>query len=134
MLELDLDLDLDLMLDLWSPIGSEYPIRYLIPYLIPYLMGQTGVGDQLGTIRTRPRTCPFVRATAGGWHDCCHSTSCLALRRCSRRCGCACATTRFCNHLLDARSNALPVASRSEEHTSELQSLRHLVCRLLLEK
>src|SRR5882724_9417629 len=34
---------------------------------------------------------------------------------------------------------SLPVAiryfpKRSEEHTSELQSLRHLVCRLLLEK
>src|SRR5258705_8889460 len=28
----------------------------------------------------------------------------------------------------------LTVPSRSEEHTSELQSLRHLVCRLLLEK
>src|SRR5262245_65308422 len=27
-----------------------------------------------------------------------------------------------------------PAASRSEEHTSELQSLRHLVCRLLLEQ
>src|SRR5437899_7821226 len=27
-----------------------------------------------------------------------------------------------------------PRAARSEEHTSELQSLRHLVCRLLLEK
>src|ERR1035438_10840335 len=27
-----------------------------------------------------------------------------------------------------------PAAHRSEEHTSELQSLRHLVCRLLLEK
>src|SRR5258705_5939815 len=27
-----------------------------------------------------------------------------------------------------------PKAVRSEEHTSELQSLRHLVCRLLLEK
>src|SRR5262245_63813610 len=27
-----------------------------------------------------------------------------------------------------------PLTSRSEEHTSELQSLRHLVCRLLLEK
>src|SRR5690349_23781337 len=27
-----------------------------------------------------------------------------------------------------------PVASRSEEHTSELQSRRDLVCRLLLEK
>src|SRR5437899_6840286 len=26
-----------------------------------------------------------------------------------------------------------PVQKRSEEHTSELQSLRHLVCRLLLE-
>src|SRR5205814_8030032 len=36
--------------------------------------------------------------------------------------------------------NGLPVTAtastsrRSEEHTSELQSLRHLVCRLLLEK
>src|SRR5262245_63313617 len=28
----------------------------------------------------------------------------------------------------------LLVTRRSEEHTSELQSLRHLVCRLLLEK
>src|SRR5437899_3822135 len=27
-----------------------------------------------------------------------------------------------------------PLIVRSEEHTSELQSLRHLVCRLLLEK
>src|SRR5262245_62953886 len=27
-----------------------------------------------------------------------------------------------------------PLWARSEEHTSELQSLRHLVCRLLLEK
>src|SRR5205814_9638572 len=27
-----------------------------------------------------------------------------------------------------------PSHARSEEHTSELQSLRHLVCRLLLEK
>src|SRR5205823_7875218 len=28
----------------------------------------------------------------------------------------------------------LPLAARSEEHTSELQSLAYLVCRLLLEK
>src|SRR5262245_50042962 len=28
----------------------------------------------------------------------------------------------------------VPARSRSEEHTSELQSLRHLVCRLLIEK
>src|ERR1039458_10420294 len=32
------------------------------------------------------------------------------------------------------RSNCFPVIVRSEEHTSELQSLRHLVCRLLLAK
>src|ERR1035438_3737790 len=30
--------------------------------------------------------------------------------------------------------SAISSATRSEEHTSELQSLRHLVCRLLLEK
>src|ERR1035438_10855316 len=32
------------------------------------------------------------------------------------------------------RSWSSAIGSRSEEHTSELQSLRHLVCRLLLEK
>src|SRR5258705_1589747 len=32
------------------------------------------------------------------------------------------------------RCDADRAARRSEEHTSELQSLRHLVCRLLLEK
>src|SRR5205814_4924375 len=30
--------------------------------------------------------------------------------------------------------DAVLIMKRSEEHTSELQSLRHLVCRLLLEK
>src|SRR5258705_4631584 len=35
----------------------------------------------------------------------------------------------------DVYSDSRPKADRrSEEHTSELQSLRHLVCRLLLEK
>src|SRR5262245_63820881 len=33
-----------------------------------------------------------------------------------------------------ARTRGVPRDERSEEHTSELQSLRHLVCRLLLEK
>src|SRR5947199_5613570 len=32
------------------------------------------------------------------------------------------------------QGSSFPVRRRSEEHTSELQSLRHLVCRLLLEK
>src|SRR5262245_3551822 len=34
----------------------------------------------------------------------------------------------------EAFGDALDDQARSEEHTSELQSLRHLVCRLLLEK
>src|SRR5437899_10546640 len=33
-----------------------------------------------------------------------------------------------------AAGTATRIRARSEEHTSELQSLRHLVCRLLLEK
>src|SRR5258705_13508653 len=39
-------------------------------------------------------------------------------------------------YMLHFRPSALVdnAACRSEEHTSELQSLRHLVCRLLLEK
>src|SRR5262245_50847737 len=45
-----------------------------------------------------------------------------------------------CIHPADASIHAIGmlhrdgVDGRSEEHTSELQSLRHLVCRLLLEK
>src|SRR5262245_16999795 len=42
----------------------------------------------------------------------------------------------FCQALippLDAPYAVLTANNRSEEHTSELQSLRHLVCRLLLE-
>src|SRR5436853_5381281 len=37
---------------------------------------------------------------------------------------------------VDSRPAAsdVEIQARSEEHTSELQSLRHLVCRLLLEK
>src|SRR5262245_63084058 len=49
---------------------------------------------------------------------------------------------RFCRELggLAERLPGIPqqldtqIVVRSEEHTSELQSLRHIVCRLLLEK
>src|SRR5437899_6373373 len=49
-------------------------------------------------------------------------------------------TTLFRSHLRIHRNaqgrdrDARGPGRRSEEHTSELQSLRHLVCRLLLEK
>src|ERR1039458_7205129 len=48
------------------------------------------------------------------------------LSRCSRRHSSIGTST--------ASSTPRRVTTRSEEHTSELQSLRHLVCRLLLEK
>src|SRR2546429_4885470 len=44
-----------------------------------------------------------------------------------------CATTKFGSASI-ARASRSTAASRSEEHTSELQSRLHLVCRLLLEK
>src|SRR5205814_8082833 len=37
-------------------------------------------------------------------------------------------------NITDSAFGGIGTFSRSEEHTSELQSLRHLVCRLLLEK
>src|SRR6266581_8944171 len=42
--------------------------------------------------------------------------------------------TRWPQYGAIARSRAWPADRRSEEHTSELQSPVHLVCRLLLEK
>src|SRR5258707_8428304 len=38
------------------------------------------------------------------------------------------------NLLVQLQRSRRPAASRSEEHTSELQSRQYLVCRLLLEK
>src|SRR5207244_13379508 len=49
-----------------------------------------------------------------------------------------CASTRTCSRILattlQTRTRQSLRPSRSEEHTSELQSPDHLVCRLLLEK
>src|SRR5205823_14878067 len=46
----------------------------------------------------------------------------------------AVATSSTFTKVRDSASTARTTASRSEEHTSELQSLAYLVCRLLLEK
>src|SRR5205814_7868553 len=43
-------------------------------------------------------------------------------------------TLRLTTLKIGGRVSELVARVRSEEHTSELQSLRHLVCRLLLEK
>src|SRR5687768_18103492 len=50
-----------------------------------------------------------------------------------RSCTTACALSDH-RRPASARRAALLLARRSEEHTSELQSRLHLVCRLLLEK
>src|ERR1035438_5923441 len=42
--------------------------------------------------------------------------------------------TALIGHFKKNNHHICPDCNRSEEHTSELQSLRHLVCRLLLEK
>src|SRR2546422_5657081 len=52
-------------------------------------------------------------------------------------CACASARTSASGARLTTRarcSSLIRISSRSEEHTSELQSRLHLVCRLLLEK
>src|SRR5438045_4534148 len=46
----------------------------------------------------------------------------------------ALATKSIDSREIGRRLNCGYLIGRSEEHTSELQSLRHLVCRLLLEK
>src|SRR5205823_14352150 len=60
-------------------------------------------------------------------------------RACKRACGpcavCPTGTAASRARTVCARCAACPArGSRSEEHTSELQSLAYLVCRLLLEK
>src|SRR5262245_62880610 len=66
-------------------------------------------------------------------------------RRPSKRAARASGSTKYTKRKIssDASSSSLgncgsptsiATSMRSEEHTSELQSLRHLVCRLLLEK
>src|SRR2546422_8544515 len=49
---------------------------------------------------------------------------------CARRCATGADRRGNCHR----RRGAAPPRTRSEEHTSELQSRLHLVCRLLLEK
>src|SRR3712207_7430141 len=43
-------------------------------------------------------------------------------------------TVNFINQQLIVNNSGFKIKSRSEEHTSELQSRQYLVCRLLLEK
>src|SRR5437899_9440656 len=52
----------------------------------------------------------------------------------SQHCHCLCKSCDLLRFFYEQEYQKAPERLRSEEHTSELQSLRHLVCRLLLEK
>src|SRR5687767_15421373 len=62
------------------------------------------------------------------------ATAADALRSYAVRVSAMCLDSRAGAHHRDVLRVAAAVALRSEEHTSELQSLAYLVCRLLLEK
>src|SRR5258708_29703340 len=53
---------------------------------------------------------------------------------CTPCCGSSCTRSSACRCWWTTRWRARRRVTRSEEHTSELQSPDHLVCRLLLEK
>src|SRR5437899_8507066 len=67
--------------------------------------------------------------------DCYQATVCGCRSPTSpRHARCSRPSTRSTSTLSSSPSRGSTPLCRSEEHTSELQSLRHLVCRLLLEK
>src|ERR1035441_7337881 len=84
---------------------------------LPALLSTSASRSSSGKLRVHASSPSSANSTLSGWG------LCSDRRSSSRR----------------RRSSSLRTASatnllRSEEHTSELQSLRHLVCRLLLEK
>src|SRR5439155_13640707 len=88
-------------------------------------------GPAGGQIDRTKRRSPVKRETASRriQSEKCHSNSPRVSCRCSGNSGPASATPERSN-----RARACRASRRSEEHTSELQSRGHLVCRLLLEK
>src|SRR5262245_62623571 len=81
-------------------------------------------------IRRPPRSTlfPYTTLFRSGSAPASRSAAVLTVARAARH---ACGVVR--DHA-SGRALATMALPRSEEHTSELQSLRHLVCRLLLEK
>src|SRR2546425_6305913 len=79
-------------------------------------------------IRRPPRSTLFPYTTLF------RSTTVPPSPACARTAASPCTVTPFSPSARSARGRKASAMSRSEEHTSELQSLAYLVCRLLLEK
>src|ERR1035438_10616283 len=95
---------------------------------MPSTLSATGTPNSRGH-RVKIALAPLqYSATSGRWRSRCHveTAVCAMVSRYLCR-----IVGRYCRRTPRYRDSA---CDRSEEHTSELQSLRHLVCRLLLEK
>src|SRR5205814_9626253 len=77
----------------------------------------------------------FRKKLCCSWRDF-HAPSCRTVRpiTCSAGSPTSCNRASLTFRKTPSREVMPQAIGRSEEHTSELQSLRHLVCRLLLEK
>src|SRR5437899_5554432 len=90
------------------PISTLFPYTTLFRSMVARANSEKAQPVEQRTYRkSLPRNAGPERAEAGKMHE--HEGNCSGIKD-------------------------VLTAERSEEHTSELQSLRHLVCRLLLEK
>src|SRR2546425_7811598 len=120
------------------PTGMQGATVYL-PRILSGRESSRAIGARMGATRFRqagrsPSATEFssTMGTTGKprWRTLTGSTQQRNRRSHAKRSGCH--TARFSQ---DNRENhGGPCCARSEEHTSELQSLAYLVCRLLLEK
>src|SRR5205814_342724 len=99
----------------------------LEPRAVPGRTRQSARGRPAAVAVHGDRDVPRYGLCGGGVHQTCMTSFSFAASSASM--SAMCLSVSFCTSVSARRSS-----SRSEEHTSELQSLRHLVCRLLLEK
>src|SRR5690625_5509547 len=98
------------------------PVRSMANILPHTGPGQLADGPTVPVVPATGRRARLFRST-GPIQNCCSAPPASALR-------CALSATSVASRLAEV----VITGSRSEEHTSELQSRGHLVCRLLLEK
>src|SRR5262245_63523611 len=79
---------------------------------------------------SRPESCSLIPLAPASMH---FSIACFIVRRKLARFS-SCSAISCATICGSVSGRPISIVLRSEEHTSELQSLRHLVCRLLLEK
>src|ERR1039458_10413790 len=121
---------------MWDTLVPAGPLRRAEFYERGWWRGETFLDDLRRGARDRPDAAAVI-----GYENGAHART-LTYRELAQ------AVDRFAGGLLElgvSRGDVVvvhlpnwwmlsPLYLRSEEHTSELQSLRHLVCRLLLEK